>query len=302
MTGAGSASSTADRVPAAKGRGAERARAIADRPVLVCTVLVIQLTVVAGTGAAIRLLAVPGPAEAAAGWLAVTVLLAIGVYRAASPRARQQPGPGVTWQPGEPLPAGVPAATILAVERIFAGIPARRWRGAWLEIAPCTDPVRHGMCRGASATPGGDRLIRVVLGQHVADRPTEAAFIAAHEVRHPAGPTFHLSMLTTCARVAGWLAAGWAVPWPWLLAAVAAIQAAYAAACWAVEIGCDIGAARAEGRDAARASVEFYRAIAREPHAKPLWRRLVTRLLLTVSVPTAHPPLWVRAAITSLFP
>jgi hypothetical protein len=69
-----------------------------------------------------------------------------------------------------------------------------------------------------------------------------------------------------------------------------------------VEIGCDIGAARAEGRDAARASCEFYRAIAREPRTAPVWRLLVIWFPLKVSVPAAHPPLWLRAAITRLVP
>ena len=69
-----------------------------------------------------------------------------------------------------------------------------------------------------------------------------------------------------------------------------------------MEAGCDIGATRAEGRAAARAFVEFYRAIAREPRTSPAWRRLAVWLLLTVSVPAAHPPLRLRAAITRLVP
>ncbi len=128
----------------------------------------------------------------------------------------------------------------------------------------------------------------MVLGEHIAARPADAAFVLAHEVRHPAGWAHHLSLIAAGARQAGWLAAGWAVPWPF----------AYAGACWVTEAGCDLAGARAEGRDAALGFFARRRALAREPQPGPAWGRRARQLLIAVAVPTAHPPWRLRAAIT----
>jgi hypothetical protein len=149
-----------------------------------------------------------------------------------------------------PSPEGVPADTLSAVGGILAGFQSCRYpRGAWLEIIPGADPVRHGICTRAGSGPelaaGG---VQVVLGEHLAQRPSAAAWVVAHEIRDPAGWAWRLYVISTTARLAAWPVAGWAVPWPWLLIALAGIQAAYTAAGWAIEISCDL-AARAS-RDA----------------------------------------------------
>jgi hypothetical protein len=265
-------------------------------PWLASVGLLTRLGMLAGGGALLRLLVAPGLDVAVGAWAVAAVVLAVPLYRATSPRARREvPRPAGAWQPGEAPPAGVPAATIEAAARVFAQLPPG-WRGAWLEIAPCTDPVRHGLCRRASAMPAGG-MIRVVLGEHIAARPADAVFVMAHEARHPAGWTRHLSLITIAARQAGWLAAGWAAPWPWLLATVIAVQAAYAAACWATEAGCDVGGARVAGRDAALGFFAHRQALGREPKPGSPWGRRARSLLIAAAVPTAHPPWRLRAII-----
>jgi len=314
MNDAGSATSTAEQDLQASGRRAgggpgtlapggslppatELARqAIERHPWLASAGLLARLGVLAGAGAAARLVITPGTAGAVAAWAVVALVLAVPLYRATSPRASRGTRPPGAWQPGQAPPAGVSAATTEAATRAFAQLPSR-WRGAWLEIAPCTDPVRHGQCREASVVPVGDAMIRVILGEHIAARPADAAFVVAHEVRHPAGWTRHLSLIATAARQAGWLAAGWAVPWPWLPAAAAAVQAAHTAACWITEAGCDLGGARVAGRDAALGFFAHRQALDRQPKPGPALRRHAHSLLIAVAVPTAHPPWWLRATI-----
>jgi hypothetical protein len=271
---------------------------IARHPWLYSAGLLAKLAILAAAGAAARLLITPDAPATAAIWIALTAAAAAQWYRKTRPRPANGKAPTATgWQPGEPPPTGIPAATIEAATRIMAQISSRRWRGSRLEIARCDDPVRHGRCREAGTEPLAGGMLKVILGEHIADRPADVAFVLAHETRHPTGWTCHLSVAATSARLCGWLVAGWAVPWPWLLAALAAIQAVYAAACWVTETGCDLGGARAEGRTAALGFFAHRQAERREPKPGPAWGRYARYLLITAAVPTAHPPLWLRAAI-----
>jgi len=271
-------------------------RAVARHPWLPEAMLLVRLAMLAGAGAAVRLLAVPRPAEALVAFAVVTAMLSARSYRATSPRAPRQPRPAGAWQPGEQPPPGVPAATIEAATRILAQLP-RPWQRAWLRVAPCTDAVRHGQCRTAFASTAGGAMMQVVVGEHIAARPADAAFVIAHEARHPAGWARHLSLVAFGARMAAWLAAGWAVPWPWLPVALAAVQVAWTAACWVIEVGCDIGGARVAGREAALGFFAHRRALASEPRPGPAWKRRARRVLIHVAVPVAHPPFRLRAAI-----
>lgn len=272
-------------------------QAIARKPWLASANLLAWLVMLAAAGCAARLLIVPGPVVATAVLAGLTTAIPVPWYLAYRPHDKPEDPLADGLRPGEAPPAGVPAATMEAATRIFSRFPSRRWRGARLQVAPCTDPVRHGKCQWASVAPGRGGMLTVVLGEHIASRPGDAAFTLAHEVRHPAGWTCHLSLLAGGARQAGWLVAGWAVPWPWLPAAVAAVQAAFAAACWVTEAACYVGAARAEGRDSALGFIADRRALNRQPKPGPPWRRHAARLLVAVAVPAAHPPWWLRGAI-----
>jgi hypothetical protein len=262
-------------------------------------VRLIQFAILLGIGSSLRLAVTPSLLIAALTWTLLTAGIAARYYQVHRPRPGATEQPPGTWRPGQPPPAGIPDATMDAATRILARLVSRRWQNFQLEIARCEDPVRHGLCREGWTEPIVGGTLKVVLGEHLAARPEVASFVLAHETRHPAGWTYQLSVLTTYARICGWLIAPWAVPWPWVLAAVAAVQVAFAAACWIVETGCDLGGARAEGRAAALAFFAHRRTEGREPKPGPAWLRYARLLLITVAVPTAHPPLWLRSAIIS---
>ena len=262
-------------------------------------VRLIQFAILLGIGSALRVAFAPSPLIAALTWTVLTAGMAAQVYRVYRPRAGMAEQPAGIRRLDQEPPADVPAATVDVINRILGELISRRWHGVQFEIARCEDPVRHGLCREAGTEPMAGGALKVYLGEHLAAKPRVAAFVLAHEARHPAGWTYHLSALTTYARLSGWLIAGWAVPWPWVLAAVAAVQVAFAAACWIVEAGCDLGGARAEGRAAALAFFAHRKAERREPKPGPAWRRYVRLFLFIVAVPTAHPPLWLRGAIIS---
>jgi hypothetical protein len=210
-----------------------------------------RYSAVAGVGAAARLLITPSAAVAVGAWIALTLAWAFLARRSIRASDKQWAIPSGAWRPGEPPPAGVPVATAEAATRVLArAMASGRWHGAWMEIAPCKDPVGHGRCQDAYSVAAG-QMIGVLLGEHIAARAGLAAFALAHEVRHQEAWSRYLKMLTVSAQPAAWLVTGWAVPWPWLLAAVAVIQVARTAALWVAEIGCDLGGARAEGRAAA---------------------------------------------------
>jgi hypothetical protein len=262
-------------------------------------VRLIQFAILLGIGSALRVAFAPSPLIAALTWTVLTAGVAAQVYRVYRPRAGMAEQPPGTWRPGQSAPAGMPDATMDAAARILARLVSRRWQNFQLEIVRCKDPVRHGLCREGWTEPIAGGTLKVVLGEHLAAKPEVSAFVLAHETRHPSGWTYHLSVLTTYGRLCGWLIVGWAVPWPWVLAAVAAIQVAFAVACWIVEAGCDLGGARAEGRAAALAFFAHRQAERREPKPGPAWRRYALLFLFIVAVPTAHPPLWLRGAIIS---
>jgi hypothetical protein len=168
--------------------------------------LLTRLSLLAAAGTAALLLIVPGAAAAPAAWIALTTALAFRVYRAFDVRRGEGPPPPGTWQPGEPPPEGIPDATAEAAGRILAqAAAAGRWRGGWMAITPCENPVRHGRCQDAYSL-ASDGMIGVILGEHIAARPVVASFALAHEVRHQAPWNRHVKILADRGRLAGWLA------------------------------------------------------------------------------------------------
>jgi hypothetical protein len=281
--------------PSASGLARQRA----EQPWVMGAGKLVRLALLAGAGAGLRVLIAPGAGIAAAAWLILTAAGTAWLYLRWA-RAGEPVIPAAAWRPGDPLPDWLPPATAEAAGRMLARIPSRRWRGAWLEAARCTDPVRHGKCRTAATIPAGN-MIRVVLGEHLAERPQVAAFSLAHESRHPAGWTCHLSVFANWAQMAAWLTAGWAVPWPWLLAVLAVIQVAHEAVCWAVEISCDMHAARAEGPGAALEAFAWYLAMIREPAPGPAWHKHARRVIVAMSGLAPHPPARLRRALVRVY-
>jgi hypothetical protein len=255
--------------------------------------MLLRYSMLAAAGAAARLLIAPGAAGVAGAWIVVTgvcALLARRASRAAGGQAALPPG---AWQPGQPPPDGVPDATAVAAARVLGrAVASGRWQGGWLLIAPCTDPVRHGQCQDARSLARG-QMIGVVLGEHIAARPSFAAFALAHEARHQAAWARRLDAIATSAQPAAWLAAGWAVPWPWLPAVLAAVQAARTAALWATEAGCDVGGARAEGRDSALGFLAALNGELRRNATRQTW---AIRALI-IARGGGYPPWQLRSAI-----
>jgi hypothetical protein len=256
--------------------------------VLVC------YSLLAAAGAAARLLIVPGAAAGAGAWIVVTGVRALLARRASRAAGGQGELPPGAWQPGQPPPEGVPDATAVAAARVLGrAVASGRWQGAWLLIARCTDPVRHGQCQEAYSLSCG-QMIGVVLGEHIAGRAGFAAFALAHEARHQAAWARRLNAVAVSAQPAAWLVAGWAVPWPWLPAVLVAVQAARTAALWATELGCDVGGARAEGRDGA---LGFLAALNGELRRSKATRQTWAIRALIIAQGGGYPPWQLRSAI-----
>jgi hypothetical protein len=238
--------------------------------------LVAWLVILAAAGAGARALYAPPPYAAAAAWLALAAALA-WLSRRRFWTGRGHPGrhyrAADPWRPGDPFPEGIPAATMEAAGR-----------------------------QAAATMPDGEG-ITVLLGEHAAQRPLDAAFCLAHEIHHTFGWRWHMQAAEALICVPGWLAAGWAVPWPWLPAALAVLQCIRLAAHWVNETGCDVAAGRMEGREAAGAAFAVCAGMrAARRASRPAWQRRNWQLA-AVLAGQASPPLWLRrAAIRSLVP
>lgn len=256
-----------------------------------------RLAVLAAAGAAVRALYAPPAYAAVAAWLVLAAALTWVSLRRfwtsgrQPPRRQPYPG-GCAWRPGDPAPEGIPVATMEAAGRILARDPGGR--RAQLRIAACEDPLRHrGLCQGSATAPGA-RGVTVILGEHAAQRPSAAAFRMAHEIHHTFGWRWYAQAAGLYAWASGWLAVGWAVPWPWLPAALAGLQCGHLLSYWAVEIACDAAAARMEGRDAAGASFAADAGVAASlGQAQPAWRRRGRELVFCLAG-QAGPPLRLR--------
>jgi hypothetical protein len=166
-----------------------------------------------------------------------------------------------------------------------------------MRIARCPATARHGLCHSGQTVPVSGGIL-LILGERLAGHFRAAAFTVAHEARHNFGPAFLVSVAAAQARIAGWLAAGWAVPWPQLLAALAGVQVAYLIIGWITEIDRDLRAACQEGRETALEGLAYHLAVARDPQQSgPLWRLRVYRLSAAMLGLDLHPPLRLRHAI-----
>jgi hypothetical protein len=253
---------------------------------------------------------IPHPLAAVIVVAVLMVVMLAGQVEAQRIRASAEPAPDVAeleeyaaWLPRR-VPA-VPAQTLAAADRYLGQLAGGRWRSAHLLIARTgrLDIVaRHHRA--------GDRL-ELVLEDHLAEGPPGAAAAAlAHEARHSgmlAAAAQSLARLL-CQPVP-LLVAVWALPWPATLtpgaaemavAAVAGLRVVATLIFWAVEIACDLGAARDQGAAAARAVLDVIAAAdaqARRSYA----RRAIVRFV-NWGAPPPHPPLWLRRAAVHLRP
>lgn len=250
--------------------------------------VLIRFGLLAAAGAVLRLAYAPSLLIAGTAWAVLAVVLGWWLWV-----RKPLPEPS-GWRPGDSFPRDIPAATMEAVAPLLEAAPFPVWLG---EVARCPGPGKHYLCRTACAEPvrGG---VQVIIGEHMAGRsPSQTAFVVGHELLHPAGWRRRLWVVSTYLRMAGWLVAGWALPWPQALAGIAAVQAAYTVSGWALEIACDLGSARVTGAEAALASHAAYREDMRKPDPRPPWLRRVGYVVVKITAYAPHPPLKVRCAM-----
>jgi hypothetical protein len=145
--------------------------------------------------------------------------------------------------------------------------------------------------------PRGNRL-QVTLGDFVAEGdPEVAAATLAHEARHAGRWPYALRGLVMTARARGPLVIGWAVPWPAVIPAVAALHVACTLLAWAIEISCDLGAAAGTGKAAMMATYQVMAASARHGSRALSAPKKVAAYAMYWAAGPAHPPIAVRRAV-----
>lgn len=276
-----------------------RAKEISFHPWKTSAFLLRELAQLAGIGALLRLWVVPDATTAVIAWavsLAVLTAMSYASFRPRRAAAGWPQAPG-TWVPGQPPIKDLPADTAWAIESVLGRFRSRRYpQGVRVEIIPCQHPVRHGACNRAGA--GHDiGAVRMFLGVHLAEHPAEAAWVVAHESQHPVGVAWWAWSTATSARLIAWAVAGWAVPWPWLLVALAGIQAAYAAIGAAMEVYCDLRATHICGRGQGLAAFAFLRSAGAARRGSRSVPGFFAQLLVWVVAQTPHFSLRLRAAI-----
>lgn len=196
------------------------------------------------------------------------------------------------WLPRR-VPA-VPAETLAAADRILGKLARPRWRSAHLFIARFPDGHRGSM--GGTQMRGN--RVHITLGGLVAEGdPDVAAATLAHEARHVGKWQCALHSLTKTTRSRGLFVIGWAVPWPAVIPAVLALQVSCMLLSWAIEVGCDLGAAADTSPAAMMATYavmdEF---VHHRSRAMPMPKKVAVRTMHWVSGPD-HPPIAARRAI-----
>jgi hypothetical protein len=246
--------------------------------------------VAAGLGAGLRLL-FPIPVLAAA--VAGTVVVLAGLLL---------PVPGPRRFAAAPVPAWVPEAEagqetlpgeLAGVRAYLEGFAARTGRrGASLVQYPCA-PGSGALCMSAMIHEENGYLLALV-GVHMG--PVAGALLS-HEAAHTHGWQRRAWRTAGVVRLAGWLLAGWAAGWPWMIAAGAVAQAVTMLIFMAVESACDLRAAREHGADAAIAAVLHDHGLHPEASSRKALLLLGVRHLAGLTV---HPPDWVRCLVLRL--
>jgi hypothetical protein len=245
-------------------------------------------TAAAGAGTALRLAA--GLPTVAAGGIGTALVLAGLLY---PPRAAGPQRPAPPWAAAaEAAQARLPAGVLGSERRSLTGFAGRTSRrGAFVHVAICQPPARYPALCEAVLTFGQRGYLLVVLGEHVL--PVAAAPVA-HELAHLTGWRQRLARAARQARLAGWLLAGWAAGWPWLLAAGGSVQVITMLAMWVVEVGCDQQAAREHGTAAVITALTRGQC----PAARvPGWERRLNTSLWYLTASAAHPPVQVRCRL-----
>jgi hypothetical protein len=262
--------------------------------------VIVRMTVMTTAGVALRTLDVPRwPVIAGACMLVAALALALPALSVAGGREEPEWARAASIHQQSVAPRMVPAATMQIIQRCLAGLPGRRWRGAYLYIPRCTDPEpgHFGVCHAGGVYPMDGRLL-LILGEHLVTGPSRVmAGTLGHESRHVTRWRVRLSYLAFVCGVWGWVIIGWAVPWPVLLPAVIGLRVVLTAAGWVVEATCDLGGARTAGAEAMLDFLAYGRGVKSAARAgRPAWKRRTLSVLTWLAGPS-HPPMPLRRAL-----
>lgn len=191
-------------------------------------------------GLMLRSAMIPPPALGAA---CLTAVIAAPALCSAIRRVADRPGHDDGWARQEQahwqaLPAQLRCSrTLDRIEDYLATAPLGQWRSVHLAV-PLTVPGQPGVC----LYPHGNRLLIVVHRDLLEEGmdPARAVTWIARTLAMMRGWRYQLRLATSPpARMGGLLIAGWAVPWPWLLASLAAFQADMIVCGWLIELTAD---------------------------------------------------------------
>ncbi len=171
------------------------------------------------------------------------------------------------------------------------------WHSAYLYVARCTssEPVHYGACCAGATYPRDGRLL-VILGEHLAYGPPEIALATlAHERRHVTWWRLLAYALASTTATLGLVDVGWAAPsWRVAIPVAAVVRVVATLALWAVEVSCDVGAARDFGKGAIVEAVRYKQRT--KGGSRALWpapQRVAVGILTWVAGPE-HPPYALR--------
>lgn len=201
-----------------------------------CCVVLAWLTLTVVCGVALRMVAIPSPALAAALMGGVVVIpMAVTAVR----RLTDRGNPG--WadqerQHGQARPVSVQGSLALqAIDSYLTGLPQAWWRSVRVSVLA----GRPGQ-PALSLYPNRNRLLVVAHPELVAEMgPSLVVTTLARMQSLARGWRYRLRVALTFVRLSGLLILGWAVSWPWLLAALVVFQAAITATSWLIELSAD---------------------------------------------------------------
>lgn len=270
----------------------------ASRPAGMIATLV-DLAVLVAAGAGLRALATPDWRWVTAVCGALLLWALTGPRRMRGGRGKEPEWLRAAAVHGKELDSYAPEAKLAlvrdAVSKTTAGTP---WNGAHLYVPPCTQKDKQSphygpCCVGATRAKG--RQVLVVIGEHLLrGEPALVLGTLAHERRHLQGWRPYAFWAASTAGVLGLAVASWALPWPVMLLAVAAMRVASALLYWAVELACDVGAAREVGPGPVTGAVAYKQRtqLAARARWSPARRRAVAMLAWVAS--PEHPPYALR--------
>jgi hypothetical protein len=124
--------------------------------------------------------------------------------------------------------------TLDAVDAYLARAPRGRWRSVHLSV-----PQPAGGQAAVSAYPRGNRLLLMAHQDLMRDDPSFAVTCVARTLAMSRGWRLQVALAPRWLWYGGPVVVGWAVGWPWLLAALAAVLAFFMLVTWLAELAGD---------------------------------------------------------------